>query len=359
MRKLPTLIGITILLILVIFLPLPAAGNYTPLTKEEFEEWPYLPEYTVLNPFPSKGRNCTWFAHGRMMQIGYCKYVLDSMRYNANTWAERAERGAVVSDLAEPGTIAFWDSGLYYGSSLGHVAVVEAVYDDGSILISESSSSASAYNTRRIYPTDKIWPCAFIKVPPGADRSAMFIVGEYVATTVNNLNFRLEGANQFPLLLPKGTALKIKDHKSNGLYASQPGSINAYHYWWYAELKVEDETRYGWVAETYLQSMGFIEPEPVTGMPEQQDPAQESLPEEGEDEALIPEPQQQLGDIAGNGIIDVRDVTLVMQHILKIASLDPAQLIAADVNSDGAVDVRDATLIMRFILGYIVSFELD
>ena len=145
---------IVVCLLIVLYWPASAVAsvNYNPLTREEFERWVDQPEYTVLNYFPNKGHNCTWYAHGRMMQLGYCKYALDTMRFNANTWADRADRGAVVSDLPAPGSIASWGSGEYFGSALGHVAVVEIVYDDGSILISESSSSAAAYNLRVYIP---------------------------------------------------------------------------------------------------------------------------------------------------------------------------------------------------------------
>jgi len=329
--------------------------GYAPLTREEFEQWPYLPEYTILNNFPNKGNNCTWFAHGRMMQIGYCKYVLDSMRYNANTWADNASRGAIVTDTPMAGSIAFWDSGVFYGSTLGHVGVVEAVSEDGAILVSDSSSSAKAYNNWYIYPDSDIWPTSFILIPVSREKSNKFSSGEYVRTTVNNLNFRLEGVNQLPVLLPQDTVAEIKEHVSNGIYASQPGNISSYHHWWYAAVKLEGEVKLGWLAETYLETTGFgdLVPSPVPENPSENEPQAEPEPEpEQESDRLAKH-----GDVIGNGLVDVRDVTLVMQHALKVRELDLDQLVAADVNTDGIVDVLDVTLIMRFILGFITSFE--
>ncbi|MBW6463117.1 MAG: CHAP domain-containing protein [Bacillota bacterium] len=329
--------------------------GYTPLTREEFDRWPWLPEYTVFNFFPSKGNNCTWYTHGRMMQLGYCKYALDSMRFNANTWAYNASRGATVSETAAPGTIAFWDSGVYYGSRLGHVGVVEAVREDGAILVSDSSSSSSAYNVKQISPGSSIWPTAFISVPLSREKSGLYFHGEHVRTTVNNLNFRLEGANQLPVALPRDTVVQIREHISNGIYASQPGSLSSYHYWWYAAIELEGEVKFGWLAETYLETTGLIDPSP----PPLPETSAENEPPVESDPDYLPEqiqlPDIKYGDVIGNGIVDVRDVTLVMQHVLKVRELDYGQLVPADVNRDGVIDVLDVTLIMRYILGFTTS----
>ncbi len=40
----------------------------------DFSRWSEFPEYTTFNPLPGKGSNCTWYAHGRLMQLGFCKY---------------------------------------------------------------------------------------------------------------------------------------------------------------------------------------------------------------------------------------------------------------------------------------------
>lgn len=65
------------------------------------------------------------------------------------------------------------------------------------------------------------------------------------------------------------------------------------------------------------------------------------------------------GDVNDDGAIDVRDVVLVMQHILELKELSGDQLEAADVNMDGKVDVRDAILIMKYTLGLIEEFSKE
>ena len=145
-----------------------ASEGYPVMSREDFERWPDIPEYSELNPFPYKGSNCTWYAHGRMLQLGYCSDALNTMLSNAGEWADDAANGAVVSDNPEPGAIAFWDGDADFGGAfgyLGHVGVVEEVRDNGSILVSDSSSSGDNYNVRVFNPGDRRWPTAFIIVP--------------------------------------------------------------------------------------------------------------------------------------------------------------------------------------------------
>jgi len=66
------------------------------------------------------------------------------------------------------------------------------------------------------------------------------------------------------------------------------------------------------------------------------------------------------GDVNQDGLIDVRDVVMVMRHILELEALDETEKQLADVNADGAIDVRDATLLMQKSLGLIDHFpDLD
>ncbi len=364
-RKLLVAIAI---LILVTVAGAPAIGGegYAPMTREEFDRWPYYPEYTVFNFFPSKGRNCTWYAHGRMMQLGYCKYTLDSMRFNANTWADNADRGAVVTDTPQPGSIAFWGSGAFFGSVLGHVGVVEQVREDGSILVSDSSSSASAFRVYPVLPGESKWPTAFIVVPEEKLRSEEFKPGTLVKTTTAGLNFRPEGVNKPPVLLTAGTTTAIRQHSGNGIYSSRPGSNSEYHYWWYAALELEGELQKGWLAETYLEAVGSSEPE-ENPEPEKEDKVvlePKPEPETEDDVILEPEPKPDTapvinyGDVSGTGVVNVFDVTLTVQHIMNIKILSTEQVAAADVSGDGIVDVGDVVLIMQKALGLIDSFPI-
>lgn len=64
-----------------------------------------------------------------------------------------------------------------------------------------------------------------------------------------------------------------------------------------------------------------------------------------------------LGDVTGDGVVNVQDVARVMRHILHLEPLEDALLVVADVNGDGKIDVKDVTLIMQYSLGLKGSFK--
>ncbi len=113
---------------------------------------------STVNHLDGSLGNCTWYVNGRLQQLGYSKYALDSMYGNASTWENTAARGVTISSTPQVGAIAQWES--------NHVAVVERVNSDGTILISESSywfnGTSYLYNTRTIAANS---PSRFLIVP--------------------------------------------------------------------------------------------------------------------------------------------------------------------------------------------------
>lgn len=112
----------------------------------------------------SKG-NCTWYANGRSKQLDRNPARVDKMLGMAYQWANQAHAaGIATSRKPAIGAIAHWDASQSYPS--GHVAVVERVNSDGTILISESSYTPNIgsafdflYKTRTISAND---PSRFI-----------------------------------------------------------------------------------------------------------------------------------------------------------------------------------------------------
>lgn len=91
------------------------------------------------NPYPYG--QCTWYAYGRMHQVGkpIAWFPGDSgnggaWMYTALSYGYRVEKGRPAS-----GTAVSFPPGLAGAGSVGHVAFVEATFSDGSILISESN----------------------------------------------------------------------------------------------------------------------------------------------------------------------------------------------------------------------------
>ena len=63
-----------------------------------------------------------------------------------------------------------------------------------------------------------------------------------------------------------------------------------------------------------------------------------------------------LGDVTCDGEIDVRDVTLLNQYIVKMADLSEEALANADVIADGTVDLKDLGQLKKFLIKVIDKF---
>ncbi len=65
------------------------------------------------------------------------------------------------------------------------------------------------------------------------------------------------------------------------------------------------------------------------------------------------------GDVNEDGVVDIRDVVMVQQHVLSATpKLTDAQMVLADVNSDGDVNAIDVSLMMRYVSGIITEFPV-
>lgn len=140
----------------------PNLGGNQLLTLAQFNNWRAMPEFTSRNPFPDKGQNCTWYAYGRMLMLGFKQSALNTMLGNAGTWDNTAGNGAYVSGTPQVGSIAVWEANVSGAGNVGHVGVVEKVNSDNTILISESNWNRQPYSTRTI---SRYAPSKFVIVP--------------------------------------------------------------------------------------------------------------------------------------------------------------------------------------------------
>lgn len=103
--------------------------------------------------------NCVGYANGRFSEImndpeiqGIYQVFKYQLVCNAENFIESAKKqGLQISSTPIAGGIMVWQKGstLGGGDGAGHVAIVEEVYDDGSILTSESGYGAWAFKTVR------------------------------------------------------------------------------------------------------------------------------------------------------------------------------------------------------------------
>lgn len=62
-----------------------------------------------------------------------------------------------------------------------------------------------------------------------------------------------------------------------------------------------------------------------------------------------------LGDVNGDGIVNINDVTAIQQHLAEYVFLEGISLHAADVDQNGEVKIDDATLLQEFLAEYTVG----
>jgi hypothetical protein len=62
-----------------------------------------------------------------------------------------------------------------------------------------------------------------------------------------------------------------------------------------------------------------------------------------------------IGDMTGDGKVNVRDVTAMQRHLAGLEELTDDRLALADTNGDGKVDINDATHLQRYLAEYDVT----
>jgi surface antigen len=100
--------------------------------------------------------NCTWYANGRLRELGYNSGQLSRLTGNAADWSWQA-RNAGIQTGTTPRVGAVAQHGRNY---YGHVAVVERINNDGTITISQSSWATSG-PSNYLYKTENVNPGFF------------------------------------------------------------------------------------------------------------------------------------------------------------------------------------------------------
>ena len=131
------------------------ASGYTPRTTAPSETNPYYLKRgrggynrCILIQGNSCLPNCVGFAWGRTVEIGG---VTDNEKLptcNAEDWFETAKnRGFKTGSKPQLGAVIVWKSGnLHNGADgCGHVGIVEKIYSDGSILVSQSNYGGTRF----------------------------------------------------------------------------------------------------------------------------------------------------------------------------------------------------------------------
>ena len=122
------------------------AANFT-LRLTAPERTGYYSNNTSTNPYSvntnAGGGNCTWYAWGRAYEILGSRPKINTSG-NACTWytTNQSSGNYPYGSTPKLGAIACWSGG---SGGAGHVAVVEQINSNGTMVISESSWSATDY----------------------------------------------------------------------------------------------------------------------------------------------------------------------------------------------------------------------
>jgi surface antigen len=118
------------------------------------------------------GHNCTNYVAYRLVRAGLpnVRPVPDAGRSNARLSAYQwgVVYASRTDDRPAAGAVAWWDTDAGKGT-IGHVAYVESRNPDGSITISEDSSSGHDFDWKIVAP-GRGWPSGFVHFTDATDR---------------------------------------------------------------------------------------------------------------------------------------------------------------------------------------------
>ncbi|MDR0804774.1 MAG: SH3 domain-containing protein [Oscillospiraceae bacterium] len=201
----------------------PDVKVYVPrLTAPELDD-PHW--YSTENPYTKNNYglpNCTCYAYGRTYELLGEKPK--GLTYgNADYWFGGKD-GYPRGQVPVLGAIACWDGGDGVGGNAGHVAIVEDVLPNGSVVISESIYKGAVFRTRTIANITSLngWQ-GFIyiygaeNIVPAPDECSESYSGSYVTTDKLNLRSGHGTAYSSYGTIPKGTQIWVS--KSDGAWA--------------------------------------------------------------------------------------------------------------------------------------------
>ena len=126
--------------------------------------------------------NCVGYAWGRFMEILGSTPKLS--RNNAESWYPNISDGYDRGNYPKLGSVICWSAGVVGNGDdgAGHVAIVEKIYNDGSILISQSGYNSSRFWTSTVqkgYSKPGYHFQGFIYNPAVSDITPVVIRGEW------------------------------------------------------------------------------------------------------------------------------------------------------------------------------------
>ena len=139
---------------------MPNLNDYKPSGKENASDFKPFAESANDSPYPHG--QCTWYVYNRMAQFD--KQISGDLG-DARNWNNRAEnKGYTVTSTPEKHNAVVFEAGQQDADPIyGHVAFVEKVNSDGSIVVSESNVEGSGVISYRTIDADDAAQLSYIK----------------------------------------------------------------------------------------------------------------------------------------------------------------------------------------------------
>lgn len=148
------------------------AGGYVPRTTAPSATNPYYLKKgkggynrCILIQGNSCLANCVGYSFGRVLESGGSTANAKLPTCNAEDWYQTAKRnGMVTGSKPKVGAVIVWRSGNFWNGAdgCGHVGVVERVYSDNSILVSQSNYGGTRFFLTTHKPPYNIYGQTFV-----------------------------------------------------------------------------------------------------------------------------------------------------------------------------------------------------
>ena len=115
-----------------------------------------------VNPFPKE--ECTYWAYEKRPDIANNSWPSEGYTWDGKDWDNNARMngGYSVDGRPQVGDIAVWEAHYAGVREQGHVAYVEALHEDGSITISETSAAGDGSGSMRVVGAETVAGLSFI-----------------------------------------------------------------------------------------------------------------------------------------------------------------------------------------------------
>ena len=352
-----------------------AATTYKPrLTAPESNNvFYYNSNYNVFQKYGYGLPNCTAYAYGRAYEILGKEPKLS---WNgAGQWYGYNQTNKYYSYGSTPklGAIACW---CYSGG--GHVAVVEKI-ENGKITLSNSEWGGRTFYLTTCSTSDKTyggnswWTFqGFIyllndatPIPPASYKTGIYKTTDYV-----NLRYHAGTSNTILTTIPSNTQVTVThlyNETSTGwtwgykTYAGKSGWFVLDYATYVSALPTTPATTVAPTTTKPTVPPTTVPPTtvaPTTTVPASTGPIYEDPVVQTEPVTEPDEDQSQIdyskgigmGDINADGVINIKDATMVQRYVAYVEELTIEQMEWADFDFDGFVTISDVTEIQTFLL---------